>query len=376
MGDQTSNGRADRFELRSVERVVDAVACSTARLAIRRDDLEELGRAGHRQQRGKPEVERRFPGGGNLQRRDDGVAYELLNQWVAVANTVRCEGDDTRLGQTVDACVPRAHSDLRCQTAIHVRQDRLDLRPLFDDDGRGRGQSDAVRLGPARDLDAVRFVAGRNHVVEHQLGHQQPREAGVQLAAHADYVPPRLRIDRYERELFGEGHTRTISPPPGSARPSELVWRDSGTAGPDVSPVQPRRGRCEHRWYGCRARPGSGVDHLQANALVTFALALGLHDADAADLAGGVHVRAAISLLVETDDVDHPNLRHGLRDHRDLRADEILVHHRRRSGQERHFDLPVGGQFVVDELLDARPEPLRQRVELEVHAGAERFHVP
>src|SRR5439155_1629516 len=75
VADQPSNRLADRFQRCSVEHVIDAVACSTARLAIRRDNFEELGRPGHRQHRGKPEVERRLAGGGDTQRRDDGVAH-------------------------------------------------------------------------------------------------------------------------------------------------------------------------------------------------------------------------------------------------------------------------------------------------------------
>ena len=45
-------------------------------------------------------------------------------------------------------------------------------------------------------------------------------------------------------------------------------------------------------------------------------------------------------------------------------------------GQERHLDRPVGLELCVDQLLDPRAEALGQRVELEVHPGRQRLHVP
>src|SRR5437870_10121202 len=48
------------------------------------------------------------------------------------------------------------------------------------------------------------------------------------------------------------------------------------------------------------------VEHFDADALEGLALRLGLHHPDAADLAGGAHVGAAVGLLVEADDVDDP----------------------------------------------------------------------
>ena len=80
--------------------------------------------------------------------------------------------------------------------------------------------------------------------------------------------------------------------------------------------------------------------------------------------------------LSRPDDVDDADLRHRLRDHVDLGADEVLVLDGDRAGQERHLDGPVGGELGVDQLLDPRPEPLGQRVELEVHPGRQRLHVP
>ena len=88
-----------------------------------------------------------------------------------------------------------------------------------------------------------------------------------------------------------------------------------------------------------------------------------------------LHVSAAVGLLVEADDVDHANLGHRLGDHRDLGADQVFVHHSGRAGQERDFDRPVRGQLVVDELLDSGTESFGQRIELEVHARAQRLHV-
>src|SRR4029079_3021530 len=124
-----------------------------------------------------------------------------------------------------------------------------------------------------------------------------------------------------------------------------------------------------------RRRAGSRVDDLQPDALVALALALRLDHTDPADLAGRMNVRATVGLLVEADDVHHTDLRDGLGNHRDFGADEILVHHRSRTGKERHFDGAVGSQLVVDELFHTRPEALGQWIELEVHTSAQWFHV-
>jgi hypothetical protein len=51
-------------------------------------------------------------------------------------------------------------------------------------------------------------------------------------------------------------------------------------------------------------RDRSGVEHFDADALVAFALRLGLDHLDSADLIGGPHVRAAVGQPVEADDVD------------------------------------------------------------------------
>ena len=83
----------------------------------------------------------------------------------------------------------------------------------------------------------------------------------------------------------------------------------------------------------------------------------------------------AAVLLVEADDVDHADLVHGLGDQADLGADQVLASTAPRR-QERHLHRAVGRQLGVDQLLDPWPEPLGQRVELEVHAGRRRLHVP
>ena len=88
-----------------------------------------------------------------------------------------------------------------------------------------------------------------------------------------------------------------------------------------------------------------------------------------------VDVGAAVGLLVEPDDVDDADLLHRLGDHVDLRADEVLVLDRGLARQERHLDRTGGGDLVVDQLLDARPEAFGQRVELEVHPRRQRLHV-
>src|SRR5215213_8331362 len=53
------------------------------------------------------------------------------------------------------------------------------------------------------------------------------------------------------------------------------------------------------------ARGPLSVDDLDADALVALALGLGADDPDGADLRGARHVRPAVGLLVQPDDVDH-----------------------------------------------------------------------
>src|SRR4029453_3585497 len=89
----------------------------------------------------------------------------------------------------------------------------------------------------------------------------------------------------------------------------------------------------------CRRRATSPIDHLEPDALVALALRLGLDDADTTDLVGGAHVRATLGLLVEGDDVDDADLGHGLRDHVDLRPDEVLVLDRGVARKEVDLDL-------------------------------------
>ena len=90
---------------------------------------------------------------------------------------------------------------------------------------------------------------------------------------------------------------------------------------------------------------------------------------------GAVHVRTAVGLLVEADDVDDADLGDVRRDQADLRADEVRVLEGRVARQELDLDRAVGRDRLVHELLDARREAFGQRIELEVHARFERFHV-
>src|SRR5262249_19820563 len=115
----------------------------------------------------------------------------------------------------------------------------------------------------------------------------------------------------------------------------------------------------------------SGIDDLEPDALEPLALVLGLGHPDAAHLVGAAHVRAAVSLLVETDDVDDADLRHGWRHEVHLGADELGVLERRVTGQELDGNGPGRLQLGVDELLHAGAEAGRQRVELEIHARRE-----
>src|SRR5581483_9210087 len=125
-----------------------------------------------------------------------------------------------------------------------------------------------------------------------------------------------------------------------------------------------------------RSTVSSAIEHLDPDPLVALALRLGLHDADAADLVGAADMGAAVGLLVETDDVHDADLLDRLGDEVDLGADQVLVLHRSLPRQERDLDRSRRRELVVHQLLDASAEALGQRVELEVHPGAERLHVP
>src|SRR4051812_2180505 len=120
----------------------------------------------------------------------------------------------------------------------------------------------------------------------------------------------------------------------------------------------------------------SAIDDLDADALVALALRLRLHDADATDLVGARHVRAAVRLLVEADDVDDADLLHRLGDHVDLRADQVLVLDGGLARQEHDLDRSTSRELLVDASLDRLGEALGERVELEVHASRQRLHVP
>ena len=87
-------------------------------------------------------------------------------------------------------------------------------------------------------------------------------------------------------------------------------------------------------------------------------------------------MQAAVGLLVEPDDVDDADRVDALGDEADLGADEILVPERLVPCDPRHLDRSRRSQLDVDQLLDQWTEPLGQGVELEVHPGRQRLHVP
>src|SRR5205807_896120 len=100
-----------------------------------------------------------------------------------------------------------------------------------------------------------------------------------------------------------------------------------------------------------RSAASSGTDDLDANALVALALRLGLEHADPTDICGALHMRAAVRLLVEADDVDDADLLRRVGNHVDLGADQVFVLHGGLAWQEGHLDGVSGRQLDVDELL-------------------------
>ena len=87
-------------------------------------------------------------------------------------------------------------------------------------------------------------------------------------------------------------------------------------------------------------------------------------------------VGTAVGLLVEADDVDDAQLLDRFGDEAHLGADQVGIEHRLLAGDERDLDGAGPAQLGVDPLLHHGAERLRQGVELEVHAGRERLHVP
>src|SRR3954468_19039031 len=81
--------------------------------------------------------------------------------------------------------------------------------------------------------------------------------------------------------------------------------RGQSSSAPSSSPI---------RW--------SVISYLDPDPLVVLALALGAHNAYAAHLGGRQHVRAAVGLPVEADDVDHPERVDLLRDQVGRGADQ------------------------------------------------------
>src|SRR5690349_8495160 len=79
---------------------------------------------------------------------------------------------------------------------------------------------------------------------------------------------------------------------PTRPRIASNAWGQSSSA-PSSSPI---------RWSGIVGP----LQDLQSDPLVVLAPALGAGDAHPADLRGRQHVRAAVGLLVEADDVDDP----------------------------------------------------------------------
>src|SRR3546814_460205 len=94
-----------------------------------------------------------------------------------------------------------------------------------------------------------------------------------------------------------------------------------------------------------RAHPPSGVEDLDAEALVALALGLGLQDAHRAYLGGGADVGAAVGLLVANHDVDDADLGDRLGDQVDLGPDQVGIAERLAPREEADLNRSVGGDL-------------------------------
>ncbi len=84
---------------------------------------------------------------------------------------------------------------------------------------------------------------------------------------------------------------------------------------------------------------------------------------------------SAVRLLVEADDVHHPNGIDGLGEKVDLGADEIGIGQRFVPPQEKDLDRMIGGQLLVEAGLDLPPELDGDPLQLEIHPGRTGLHV-
>ncbi len=85
---------------------------------------------------------------------------------------------------------------------------------------------------------------------------------------------------------------------------------------------------------------------------------------------------ATVRLAVETDDVDHPDLLDPLGDEVHLGADEIRVLERLLPGHEEDLGGISPDELLVEFALHITTELHGDAVELEIHAGLARGHVP
>src|SRR5260370_1277915 len=97
---------------------------------------------------------------------------------------------------------------------------------------------------------------------------------------------------------------------------------------------------------GASSRGGSVTD-AHAHAAETLALALDLDHLDAADLAGGGDVGAAVGLLVQADDVDDPDLLDLRRHQVGAGTDDVGQGERLVAGQHAHVDAPARAALGV-----------------------------
>src|SRR5580704_7501556 len=125
---------------------------------------------------------------------------------------------------------------------------------------------------------------------------------------------------------------------------------------------------------GASSRGGSVTD-ADAQAAEALALALDLDHLDAADRSGGGDVGAAVGLLVQADDVDHPDLLDLRRHQVGGGADDVGQGERLVAGQHAHVDAPPRADLGVAGRLHRVPEALGHVGQVEVHPRGQRLHV-
>ena len=105
---------------------------------------------------------------------------------------------------------------LLLEAPVHSGEDRFDPGALVGHEAGRGGQDRRFRRGAVED-DVALVAPGRGEPADDEVGHQEPGQAGIQLAAGAQGVAPRPGIDGDQRQFFAEEHPSMVRATPAAA---------------------------------------------------------------------------------------------------------------------------------------------------------------